>query len=909
MLIGRGRELSALTQRIDAANQGGGTVLLRGDAGMGKSSLLEAARSHAEARGFGVLATVGVQSESHLPFAGLHHLLLPVLGEAERLPPSQREAVHAAFGLTAEAAPSPFLIALATLHLLCESATRAPVLLLVDDAQWLDDPTADALAFVARRLESDPIVLVPALRDGFESVLLEAGLPELQLEGLADTDAAALLDACEPALTPALRERVLRDAAGNPLALVELPIALRSAGVSETALAPPWLPLTARLERAFAARVSRLPETTRSLLLVAAADEGAVLADVLQAASEVEGTEVTLEAVAEAAAAGLVEVEGLHLRFRHPLMRSAIHEAASPAERQTVHAALAAALVRHPDRRAWHRAAAAVGTDETVAAELDEVAERAQRRGATAVAVAALERAAQLAADPARRGGRLVRSAELALELGWHGDVVRLLGELEHSELGALDRPRLTWLREIEEGSWSGASRVAAFVEIADRMRRGGDSDRALAALLTVALRCWWSNPDRATRDLVVSVAERIPVPEDHPKLVAILALAAPLERGAVVVDRLSRLSVDAGTDPEAIHLLGLAATGVGAFGEAERRLEAAVAGLRAQGRLGLLAQALVSQAWTGIHLGNWRLASLAAGEAGRLAQETAQPLWVTVAQLAEAMIAAYRGDADATELAADGERVLLPIGANPMLSLVQFARGAAGLAEGRHAESYEHLRRIFDPVDLAYHPLVRSWALVDLVEAAAHSDHHQEAGRVVRELEPLVSETRSPLLQAALDFARPMLAADEDAEAQFRASLGPRLADWPFARARLELAYGSWLRRQRRVAESRAPLRAARDAFDALGAAPWGERARQELRASGETSRSRTRESWDVLSPQEMQIAQMAAAGMTNKEIGRQLYLSHRTVGSHLYRIFPKLGITARSQLRGALRGRSGTP
>jgi ATP/maltotriose-dependent transcriptional regulator MalT len=316
----------------------------------------------------------------------------------------------------------------------------------------------------------------------------------------------------------------------------------------------------------------------------------------------------------------------------------------------------------------------------------------------------------------------------------------------------------------------------------------------------------------------------------------------------------------------------------------------------------------LITQAWTAIHRGRWRVAASAAKEGKSLAHETAQSLWVTVAELTEATIAAYQGDADtAVTLAAKGEQMLLSLGANQMLALVQIPRGVAALGMGRPAEAYEHLRRIFDPADAAFQRQARSWAVIDLVEAALHSGVLEEIRALVGELESLVERMGSSLLRTALSYANPLLATDERAEEQFTASLGPHLADWPFARARLELAFGVWLRRQRRVADSRAPLRSARDAFDALGAAPWSERARQELRASGETSRIRAPLLSDTLSPQELQIAQMAADGMTNKEIGRQLFLSHRTVGSHLYRIFPKLGITARSQLRGALGVRAG--
>jgi ATP/maltotriose-dependent transcriptional regulator MalT len=441
---------------------------------------------------------------------------------------------------------------------------------------------------------------------------------------------------------------------------------------------------------------------------------------------------------------------------------------------------------------------------------------------------------------------------------------------------------------------------VRSFVDIAHRALLDGNANLALQSLLLISLRCWWSNPDQETRNLVVAAAERIPLPDDAPELINILAMAAPIERGASVIDRISLLSPDKFDDPGTALLIGIAATGVGAFDLSAGYLATAVAGLRAQGRLNLLAQALVFQAWAGIFLGTWTVALPAAEEAGRLAQETAQPRWAAAAQLAQAMVEAQRGEQDvAGALAAEAECVLLPMGANPMLALVQLGRGLAALGAGRHAEAYEQLRRIFDPADLAHHPYVRFWAVGDLAEAAVHSGHQVKARQVLEELEPLAAQTMAPILQVGLSFARPLLAEDDAAEPLFQAGLEADLTRWPFLRARLLLAYGAWLRRRRRVAESRAPLRAAREAFDALGAVPWGDRARQELRASGETSRKRNPGTWDQLSPQELQIAQMAAEGLSNREIGQRLYLSHRTVGSHLYRIFPKLGITSRSELR----------
>jgi ATP/maltotriose-dependent transcriptional regulator MalT len=347
---------------------------------------------------------------------------------------------------------------------------------------------------------------------------------------------------------------------------------------------------------------------------------------------------------------------------------------------------------------------------------------------------------------------------------------------------------------------------------------------------------------------------------------------------------------------------VGTALTAHGAFGPGAVLLRAAIEDLRARGQLGLLARALVSQAWSAIYLGRWSEALSAAEEAGRLACETAQPRWATAAGISTATVMGLRGEPGAEALAAEAEAVLLPTGAQFMLALVQIARGTAALGAGRHADAYAHLRRLFDPADVAHHPHARLWALPDLAEAAVRSGHGAEARTVLAEVEALEARPAPGVVHVGIAAARALLADDGQAERLFAAALAEDLSGWPFVRARLLLAQGAGLRRRRRVAESRGPLRAAREAFDALGASPWAARARQELRASGETSRRRTRDVLEQLTPQELQVATMAAAGLSNREIGEKLFLSHRTVGSHLYRTFPKLGITSRADLPAAL-------
>ena len=906
-LIGRDREVRVLTDRIDAASgPSGGALVVRGEAGIGKSSLLESARAHAAAKGFRILATTGVESESRLPFAGLHQLVLPTFDRIDALPDSYGTAIRSAFGL-ADKPANPYLVALSILHLLSECAESTPLLLLVDDAHWLDPPTAEALAFVARRLESDPIVLILAIRDGFGSPILGSRIAELTLEGLSREDALSLLDARAPGLTAELRERVVADAEGNPLALIELPIALAAQAEADSASSKAASTVTKRLVLAFAQRLSNLSPGARRLLQVASIDDSAALAELLSVASRLEGREIARDAAGEARAAGLVTIGQDRLGFRHPLIRTAIQEATRDEDRRAVHDALAAVLESDPDRRTWHRAAAAVGRSEAIASELDGVATRATQRSAYGVAMQALERASKLGEDRAGRVRRLLRAVHFASVVGRQAEVVRILDTIDDGDLTPMDRPLVVWFRErAAQKPPPHGPMIAALTEIAERMRLEGDTPGGIRVLLTFAFTVWWSNVDDQTRNRIITVAEAFPFERSDPRLICVLGLVAPVERGAVVMECVGRHATETPPDGGEWQMLGLASMCVGDFVRAERLLEASIAHCRAHGLLGPLASTLGNQAWIKILRGDWKAASSLWSECARWAEETGQSEWPTVAGLAAGAIAAYRGDiASAERHIGSANAALVTLGAIPLQGLLELVRGAAALAEYRYEEAYQHLKRIFDPADSAYHAHLRTWAAVDLVEAAVHSGHEAEASAVVRDLEAIAAISRSPLLLSALDFARPLLGPD-GGDAAFQASLGVELASWPFTQARLQLEYGLWLRRQRRATDARIPLRAARDTFDTLGAVPWSERARQELRATGETSRRRTHDLADALSPQELQIAQLAAAGLSNKEIGQQLFLSHRTIGSHLYRIFPKLGVTARSHLRAALEGNS---
>jgi len=900
-LFGRQSELQALDQLFDDIHEHGGSLAVTGGPGVGKSAVLREAATRAARRGILVLRATGVQSEALLPFGGLYQLLRPVLGYMDGLAAPQRHAMQSAFGLAERISSDFFLTALATLNLLAECAKGSPVLVIADDAQWLDQSTFDVLAFVARRLDFEPVLLISAVPDGHQSPV-EAGMPSLHLEALPVPAAAALLDSCAPGLPDSVRARFLDEAAGNPLALVELPVAYRKAR-QRTEL-PQWLPLTTRLAQAFAARAFELPDQTRTALLVAALNDGFLISESLDATALLVSAAPIPDLLAPAADAGLIETDDTELRFRHPLMRAAIRQEAGISQRHAVHAALAEVLQSKPERQVWHRAAAITGPDESVARALEAAAAQAQRRGGTAVAVSALQRAASLS-DGEQRPRRLLHAAELAFELGRHDLVRSLLAEAEPLGLPSRDTARLTWIREsFRDGIPVGAASARSLTGAAERAGADGDTDVALKLLNGAAQRCWWTEPAQATRDEIIAAAERLNVAESDPRLLMILAFAAPIDRGAVVIDRLSRLAPIAGTRAGADRLCGIAATAVGAFDLATAPLAKSVAALRDQGRLGLLARALTVQAWSSAQLADLGAAIPAADEGRRLAQETTQPLIAATAEAVQAMLAALRGDHEAaTALAAHAERGGVSVGANAVLAAAQFARGLAGLSAGRPADAFQHLRRIHDPADPAYHYAIRCFTIGDLAEAAYRSGNPQGIAVFMDDMEAVARRTPSPKLHADLRYARALLADEVSAPLFFDAALGPDMTSWPFLRARVQLAYGEWLHQRRQNAASRAPLRAACEAFDALGVIPWSERARQQLRATGETSRPRSPEALDQLTPQELQIVQMAARGLTNREIGQMLYLSHRTVSSHLYRAFPKLGITSRTEIGSAFR------
>jgi DNA-binding CsgD family transcriptional regulator len=894
-LIGRDEELSAIGAMLRGG--GGRGLLLVGEAGMGKSALLRASADAAIRDGRTVLQATGVHSEARVAFAGLHQLLYRLTGSFELLAPRQREALLAAFGRADGPQTEVFLIAIATLELLADAATGTGLLVVVDDLQWIDEPTVQVLGFVARRIASEPIGLLAAMRPGFDDALGETGVQVRTLRPLQPDEAQRLVRSRHPDLDQRRRGWVLEHAEGNPLALVELPRAAPAGDPS----ADQRIPLTARLERSFAARAAGLAAPARSAAVVAAADDSDDFAEIAAAVTVAVPGPVA-DSLRPAVDAGVLVVSQGKVGFEHPLVRSAIYQSADPDMRRRAHAALAKVLGAQPERRAWHLAAAALGPDETIAAELERAAVSAARRGAGMTSVAAWEQAATLTPQAERRGQRLLRAAELSLELGraeQAGDLATRAEPLPHTRAG---QARLALIRDVlDPGAPGDPLRVCALADLAAEMIDAGQTDLAFRLLMAAAVRVWAADPGPKARAYLMAATERLPVAADDPRLLSVGGFVDPARYGDLIAQRIAALRPGE-LDPVSaelamsIHLVGA--------GEAIVAVQRAVVdGARREGRLAALPRLLTQQAWNAIALADWQTAVPAADEAVRLASEMRQPLWQAAAMTGQAMIAGMRGQAEAAgQLARRAEAMVLPTRINAVLCGIQLTLGVTAIGAGRYDEAFDYLCRVFDRADPSYQAVQSTWAIGDLAEAAMRTGRTGQARQILASFRPGEHDSVTPWTRAALLYAAPLLASDEAAEREFGRALEADLVRWPAYRARLLLEYGSWLRRRRRVAEARSPLRTARQICEAHGLLPWAERAQQELRATGDASETPRAQQWASLSPQELQIAQLAAEGLSNREIGQRLYLSHRTVGSHLYRIFPKLGISSRSQLRSAL-------
>ncbi|MFJ4842964.1 AAA family ATPase [Streptomyces sp. NPDC088746] len=903
-LVGRDAELGRLLRAVDPASADP-VLMLVGGMGTGKSALLERAVRRAEAGGARVLHAEGSESESSLAFSALHQLLRPVSAEVDRLPERQRAAIQEAFGTgpvtrRQSIAPDLMLIGVGVLSLLSALGDRQPVVVVLDDAQWFDRASLDALAFVARRLEGEPVTMLIAVRGGGLLPGFDGRAPTLTL-GPLDSDAAdRLLDLQPTSPTGRVRARILDQAGGNPLALVEL---TRAVTAQDTDAAPPAagpLPVTDRLDRLFVTRLHGLPAATaHALLLLAAMDSvdswTAVPAGLPHAADDV---------WLPASQAGLVRRTGQDLRFRHPLVRSAVYHAASSGARREAHLALAELLRDEPDRRAWHLAAACPGPDAAVSALLERTAGRARRRGGHAAAAKALQRAAELAPRREESARLLVKAASAAVLTG---DLV-WVEELVAAARARTDDPSLLASAAVQAGRLAVLTvrHTTVFSRLANAAEQlaAHQPAAALDLLAGAAVVRFYSGED-TQRHRVQELLGRIPEATAPAGLrIWARAVTDPFTDRAELVSLLPRLAVEAETRPEQLTTLGIMAWLLDETPQAVRAFDEAFDRSQAQG--GLPEGLGGAVAWAYTERGRWDQAREACARTTAVGRAAGLDHAVACAATVDATVLAYQGDAAAAHARAEQALAMIdPLESRSVLVYARRALGTAAAAEGAYETAYEQLRMVFtaDGAPVHYHS---SYPVVaDLAAAAVRCGHREEAAAIVERCARSLGEDVSPRLRALIGRARGLLADPEDAEPHFRTALAdPVLEHWPFERAQTLLDLGEWLRRSRRIAEARAPLTEALETFRRLGARPWIERARAEARAAGLDVTDTAPDALAELSPQQQQIIRLAARGLTNREIGEKLFLSPRTVSSHLYRSFPKLGITARSQLRDLVEG-----
>jgi DNA-binding CsgD family transcriptional regulator len=908
-LLGRRREREVLDGLVAGVRGGQSRVLvLRGQAGVGKTALLE--HLPARANGCRIARAAGVESEMELPFAGLHALCAPMLDRLGDLPGPQRDALGTAFGIDAGPAPDRFMVGLAVLSLLADVAEREPLLCVVDDAQWLDRVSAQTLAFVARRLLAERIGLVFALRHDDDHLF--AGLPELGVEGLAERDARRLLDATIPGpLDERVRDRILAEAAGNPLALLELP-----RGVSATAVAggfglPSSLPLASRIEEGFVRQLEPLPDVTRLLLLLAAAEP---VGDVtlLHRAADLLG--IAPGEAGPAEAAGLVEI-GARVRFRHPLVRSAAYRAASVADRRRVHRALADATDPRADadRRAWHRAHAAAGPDEAVADELERSAGSAQARGGIAAAAAFLARATELTPDASRRGGRALAAARAMFESAAPEPALDLLALAELCPLDALQRARLARLRG----------------EIVFALRRGRDApplllDAAaqLAALDPAPARETYLQAlgaamyagrllDSSGVRAAAEAARAAPAAPDPPRSIDLVldGMATRFTEGPGAgvppLRRALRAFCDEDLDGHEAVMRWLVlcpvvqSLTVFELWDDDAYFAVATRGVRLAREAGALTMLSITLSYaSGVHLfaGEFAAAAARLHEADAITAATGNVGLVYGGLL----LSAWRG-AEAEVQAVIGASVQSATvrGEGRVLALAGYGTAILNNGLGQYEAAVDGALRGSEDDDQGY----AAPALAELVEAATRSGRPELAASALPRLE---ERTRAAGTDWALGFlarARALMSEGDAAEALHREAI-ERLGRTRMRveHARAQLLYGEWLRRESRRVDAREQLRAAHGTFTRVGAEAFAERAGRELLATGESLSRRTPATRDVLTPQEAEIARLAADGHSNPEIGAQLFISPRTVEYHLRKVFAKLDISSRRDLPDAL-------
>jgi DNA-binding NarL/FixJ family response regulator len=915
-VLGRARELEIGRAELDAvvADGAGRALVIEGDPGLGKTTLVTELAAQACAVGFRALSCAGVQSESGIGFAGLHQLIYPLLDLAPRLPTRQRVALLTAFGIEDGPTPERLLINLAVLGLIEEAAQEQPLVLVVDDAQWLDPSTLDVVTFVGRRLRIAQVLLLCAVRPdpaGQPRHLEE--LPRLRL-GALPVDAATILldqviegDVALHGLGTSTRARILAEASGNPLAVIELATALADQDMPDQLWSDAPLPTTRRIENAFLGQLSGLSPAEQTLLLVVAAAGTLTLGELNRAAGHLgvgDSQYATLHTC------GLTKMAAGRLEVRHPLIRSAVYGAASLTARAAAHRAVAAAL-ENPARAMWHTAAATYGPDEAVAAELERAAATASATGAHAEAAVALRRAAAVSPEYNGKVRRLTAAAEAARRAGLGGEATAILDEAVALQPEWREAVQLEVTRYVLAAMGAAPGRsVVELTHLATKFgREPAPEARYGQAFLLAAATIRWQMYGQAADDreaVTAGLRQARPANAEAPVVQAMLDIAeatiAHRRNATSFAVQAKSLIEDFRDDPLLLSAIALACEYTWNLDTAEEAWSAVSACATAVDSPVHESDGLRGRAQLYLHTGELDEAQVAADAALRLADSAAIPGMAAAAAATLARASAWRGDFATAETALiqgrDWVRTDPDVVWNAQLL---WASGLAALTMGDHARAVADLSR------LAAHPQVDLWAVGDLTEAAIAAGQPDLAQAAVRRALDEAAHIDSAFLTMLSQRCLAELSTDpDDAEASFVTAVAAGAnSTATLEQARTQLAFGQWLRRKRRIVASREHLAAAANAFTAAGARPWADMARAELRAAGvapATGSARRSSEFESLTAQELHIARLAAAGLTNREIADRVYLSHRTVAAHLYHVFPKLGVTTRSQLAAAL-------
>ncbi|HEY1715424.1 MAG TPA: AAA family ATPase [Solirubrobacteraceae bacterium] len=906
--LGRESELAALTGVLDGARHGtGGALVVRGEPGVGKSLLL-ATVTHG-AGDLTVLSATGVQSESDLAFGALSALLRPLLDGIDRLPAVQADSLRAAVGLAAAAQVEPLPCHAAVVGLLAAAAAERSVLVVADDLQWFDAASRDAVLFAARRMGSDAVAFVMAVRDGESEEPLRTGLPELRLSGLAEEPALALVARSAGEVSPAVARRLWAQTAGNPLALVEIPRNLSAEQrAGRVALDQP-LPVGQRLEDSFAARAAALPKASRQALLVAATSYTGATDTLLAALGELGLAPNALDAAEEE---DLVSIAQGSLTWRHPLVRSAIYHAAGAPARRAAHAALARAggEARLPDHRAWHLAAAAAAPDEAVAAELDQVAVQAARRGAPSTALRAFAQAARLSPDEGDRARREIDAAELALAVGRLDEALELLdgarGRGDDPRLrahGERIRARVEMLRGSPHAAHDRLVAIAEAIADLDRpLAAAAMTEAVLARTVTGPLPAYRETAERAW-----ALAQGLGGEVEAMAAVALgcgLLLSAETDAGLELFARYGAVVEKPEVWHSAPELPGMYAclhASIERFDTADRLFTAMTTSARDQGALRALPYPLSGRALVDLELGRWPAALAGAQEAVELSREMAGPAMLASSLAALAQVEASMGRPQATRDHAEESLAICKqlnawaVEPEPVLALASLA-----LSLGEHEDAVNVWTRT--TVDIREWVLEPGWEHLDdvMIEASVRAGRTAQAEHELAELEAKAQRTGRTWAHAVAARCRGLLATSTEIDEHFQRALEWHdRAPLPFTRARTQLCYGERLRRARRRVDAREQLAAASATFHALGATIWAERAERELAAAGYSRQSPAEQSpWAELTAAETRVARVILEGATYDEAASALFVSPRTIETHLRQIYRKVGVRSRSEM-----------